>query len=336
MLTIKPIAPLENLKAFHNAIVLWYANYGRKHLPWRNFARDGSKAYEVYISEIMLQQTQVARVLDMYYFPFLERFKDLNSLAQASQEEVLLMWQGLGFYSRAHKLHSTAKICAEVYSGYLPSTYDTLLALPGIGTYTAGAVLCFGFGKLAWFADSNIKRLISRIFGHTHLKERDLGALTKALLNREDSFTYNQALIDLGALICTPVPKCTFCPINEFCVSKDTLPEPHKKAQNKREKRILHLLLLIQNETIALIKSSDNLYKGLYNLPHIKPEQTTSLQCIGTFKHAYTKYNITAYVWCPKHYKQALHLIESARFYALDMLPPISNLTKKALCHIRV
>lgn len=320
----------HNLSSLHSALLSWYHAYGRANLPWRNLPRDGSYAYHIYISEIMLQQTQVSRVLESYFFPFLARFPTLSALADSSQQEVLHLWQGLGYYSRARNLHACAKLCVKQHSSMLPDSLRALQALPGIGAYTAGAILCFGFGQKASFADSNIARVLQRLTAKP-LSQKQILALAKSLLPQADKvFDYHQALIDLGALICTKSPKCASCPIASHCAS--AFKPITLKPKAPRIPLTLHLALSQKRDSIALCKSQDKLYKDLYNLPllakqesHQSPLPTHHL--LGSFTHAYTKYTITAYVYhAPK--------LANATYYPLNALPPIANLTKKALRYL--
>lgn len=324
------IAKILELDSLHSALLSWYHAYGRANLPWRNLPRDGSYAYHIYISEIMLQQTQVSRVLESYFFPFLARFPTLSALADSSQQEVLHLWQGLGYYSRARHLHACAKLCVKQHNSMLPDSLRALQALPGIGAYTAGAILCFGFGRVAHFADSNIARVLQRLVGKP-LTQSQLLALAESLLPQADKvFDYHQALIDLGALICTKSPKCASCPIASHCAS--AFKPITLKPKAPRIPLTLHLALSQKRDSIALCKSQDKLYKDLYNLPllakqesHQSPLPTHHL--LGSFTHAYTKYTITAYVYqAPK--------LANATYYPLNALPPIANLTKKALRYL--
>lgn len=325
------IAKILELESLHSALLSWYHTYGRANLPWRNLPRDGSYAYHIYISEIMLQQTQVSRVLESYFFPFLARFPTLSALADSSQQEVLHLWQGLGYYSRARNLHACAKLCVKQHSSMLPDSLRALQALPGIGAYTAGAILCFGFGQKASFADSNIARVLQRLVGKP-LTQSQLLALAESLLPQADKvFDYYQALIDLGAMLCTRSPQCAKCPIASHCASAFKPPLP-PKPKAPRIPLTLHLALSQKRDSIALCKSQDKLYKDLYNLPllakqesHQSPLPTHHL--LGSFTHAYTKYTITAYVYhAPK--------LANATYYPLNALPPIANLTKKALRYL--
>lgn len=167
------------LKQIHENILDWYELNGRKDLPWRNLNGENAP-YEVYISEIMLQQTQVKTVLDRYYYPFLQKFPTLYSLSIAKIEDVLLLWRGLGYYSRARNLLESARICKT----RLPDNINELKKLPGIGEYTAGAIACFGFNQAVSFVDGNIKRVLLRFFALENPKEKELQKYAQILLKK--------------------------------------------------------------------------------------------------------------------------------------------------------
>mgnify|MGYP002518853848 CR=1 FL=1 len=359
-----------NLKAFHQAILKWYDAHGRKNLPWRTFdtplcderLQGINAAYGVYISEIMLQQTQVNRVLEHFYFPFLKKFPNLTSLSNADESELLKAWQGLGYYSRARNLKLCASECVAKFDGVLPSEVSELRKLKGIGTYTAGAIACFGYKKAVSFIDGNIKRVFSRLFALSSPTQRELEAKASKLLYKQNAFDYNQALIDLGALVCTPKgAKCGICPLYEFCAGKFA---PQKYPQNKKveyEKLNLSLLVACFKGKIAIQKSTQKLYKGLYNLPQIDDELAKKCKIgakkackfIGEFKHAYTKYRLNVRVYecvfdetaqnaCGwtltreqngtnlAFFKECLKACEFVSLHALRGLP-LSNLAVKAL-----
>ena len=205
-------------------VVRWQAGHGRNHLPWQN-TRD---AYRVWLSEIMLQQTQVATVRE-YYARFLARFSDVRQLAAAPQDEVLALWSGLGYYSRARNLHRCAQIVVNQHGGEFPRTVHELAALPGIGRSTAGAIAAFCFGVRAPILDANVRRVLTRVLGFgadlaEARNERALWGLAEALLPDTDLPSamprYTQGLMDLGAGICLPrSPHCMLCPLQQVCVA---------------------------------------------------------------------------------------------------------------------
>ncbi|POR10954.1 A/G-specific adenine glycosylase [Diaphorobacter sp. LR2014-1] len=232
-------------------VVRWQAAHGRNHLPWQN-TRD---AYRVWLSEIMLQQTQVATVLE-YYARFLARFPDVRQLAAAPQDEVLALWSGLGYYSRARNLHRCAQIVVHQHGGEFPRTVDELAALPGIGRSTAGAIAAFCFGARAPILDANVRRVLTRVLGFgadlaEAKNERALWQQAEALLPQQDLShampRYTQGLMDLGAGICLPRnPNCLLCPLQEACVARrDGNPQdyPVRTRKLKRSAQAWWLLL---------------------------------------------------------------------------------------------
>ena len=187
----------------------------------------------------MLQQTQVKTVLERYYYPFLKQFPTLAALAKADEPDVLKAWQGLGYYSRARNLHKAAKQCA----GILPDDFDALLALPGIGKNTAHAILAFGFAQAVPVMEANLKRVLSRVFALTHPTEQMLWERAWELLDRKNSFDYNQAMMDIGAMVCTKrAPACPACPLNSICEGKSSpldYPAPKKAKAVPVRKQII-------------------------------------------------------------------------------------------------
>ncbi|MDA8522032.1 A/G-specific adenine glycosylase [Acidovorax sp. NCPPB 4044] len=205
-------------------VVRWQAVHGRNHLPWQQ-TRD---PYRVWLSEIMLQQTQVSTVLD-YYTRFLERFPDVRALAAASESDVLALWSGLGYYSRARNLHRCAREIVETHDGEFPRTAEALARLPGIGRSTAGAISSFCFAERVPILDANVRRVLTRVLGFdadlaVAKHERALWDLAEKLLPRSDLTyampRYTQGLMDLGASLCTPRrPACILCPIQSQCAA---------------------------------------------------------------------------------------------------------------------
>jgi A/G-specific adenine glycosylase len=227
--TRTPALPSDAVaRDFSRRLRAWYRRNARD-LPWRR-TRD---AYHILVSELMLQQTQVSRVLD-FYARFIARFPDLGSLAAAREQQVVAQWRGLGYYARARNLHKLARRVvreeAPRYGGALPDTPEALRALPGVGAYTAGAVASFAFERRAALVDTNVARVLQRVFApHLHPKRaRDLTALwaiAHAVLPRTGRavWTHNQALMELGALVCTArVKHCGRCPLRRGCQSAET------------------------------------------------------------------------------------------------------------------
>ncbi|TLD86797.1 A/G-specific adenine glycosylase [Helicobacter sp. MIT 05-5294] len=337
----------------------WYALEGRHHLPWRD-RKAPNRAYRVLISEIMLQQTQVKAVLERFYFPFLDSFPTLQDLSKAEESEVLSAWCGLGYYSRARNLHKLAKICiatnanttqdsaipAQALLGDeknpLPKEIRYLRKLPGIGAYSAGAIACFGFDLPVSFVDSNIKRILLRLFALKRATPAVLESKAKMILNHQDSFNHNQALLDLGAMVCLPKnPKCDICPLNDFCLGKQDWQDFTQTKSQQSIPKTLSLGVWIKDSKIALLQSHDKLYFGLYNFPHIPPNIAKISQKIGTLKHSYTKYRLEVLVFlCPLEDKKDSSFSDSLsdfkdslEFFTRNCLEtlPLSSLALKVL-----
>ncbi|HWP00190.1 MAG TPA: A/G-specific adenine glycosylase [Methylococcus sp.] len=206
---------------FQDSVLAWSERCGRRDLPWQN----PRTPYRVWVSEIMLQQTRVATVVP-YFLRFTEQFPDLGALARADLERVLGLWSGLGYYRRARNLHQTARIVSECFHGNLPTDLEQLAALPGIGRSTAGAILSLGYGIAAPILDGNVKRVLSRFWGIEGWPgdsriEKELWRLSEWLTPAARCAQYNQALMDLGALICLPKsPRCECCPLADSCLAR--------------------------------------------------------------------------------------------------------------------
>ncbi|MBZ7940167.1 A/G-specific adenine glycosylase [Campylobacter sp. RM9929] len=329
------------IEKLQKKLLLWYEEKGRKDLPWRNLQsihcddrlRQIDRAYGVYISEIMLQQTQVKSVLEKFYFPFLQKFPTLQSLANANEDDLLKAWQGLGYYNRARNLKKAALECMEKFSGILPKELKKLKSLSGIGAYTAGAIACFAYDQKVAFVDGNIRRVLSRLFALKNASMKELELKAYEILNLNDTFNHNQALLDIGALICLPKnPKCGVCPFYDFCKAKFN---PNSYPENKKilyEKLNLFLIFMEYKEQIAIKKSQEKLYKGMYNFPLFKEDEfkkQKNMIFLGEFKHSYTKYKINIQV-----YHQILKIktkdYEFKNFKELKHIP-LSILSLKAL-----
>ena len=273
----------------------------------------------------MLQQTQVSRVMSEYYFQFLEKFPSLQTLSLAKEEDVLAAWSGLGYYSRARNLHSTAKLCQTA----LPTTEQELLKLPGIGRYTASAICSFAYNQNVAVVDTNIARVIRRFFALDEASDVIVWQYAKEFVNSTNPTQHNQALMDLGALVCLPNnPECVSCPLTLTCKAKDA-PELYTKTKKIAYEALeLFLGVTLKEDKIALELSRGPMYKGMLQLPHVEPIEDAY---IAEFKHSYTKYRLTV-----KLYKVET-LPDDAVWLEFDELKNahISSLTKKALLHVR-
>jgi A/G-specific adenine glycosylase len=254
-------------------VVRWQVTHGRNSLPWQN-TRD---PYRVWLSEIMLQQTQVVTVMD-YFARFLTRFPDVNSLAVATQDDVLGLWSGLGYYSRARNLHACARQVVEVHGGAFPKTAEALQTLPGIGRSTAGAIASLCFGERVAILDGNVKRVLTRFLGFeadlaSSANERILWGKATDLLPMRDLKTamprYTQGMMDLGATVClSKKPLCLVCPLADDCTAKHQgIPEkyPVKRRKLKRTSQSLWLLSAVCEGRVFLQKRpTPGVWAGLY------------------------------------------------------------------------
>jgi len=305
------------LQQSQHALLSWYEREGRHDLPWRNT----EDIYAIYISEIMLQQTQVNRVKEIYYPQFLEKFPTLQSLGAVEVEEVLAIWSGLGYYSRAKNLHQTALLAGET----LPSEYDALIELPGIGRYTASAICSFGYGQDITVVDTNIARVIKRFFALLEPKESSVWSQAELLLNHKDPRKHNLALMDLGSMICLPTdPKCSHCPLLKSCQGSATPKLYTQRKKKQYESLELFYGLWIRNDQVALTHSTGTMYKNMLELPRVDPIEESFIRM---FKHSYTKYRLQVNLYKIEESSDELIWVD------LDKLDeaPISSLTKKAL-----
>ena len=287
---------------FAARLIDWQRTHGRHTLPWQN-TRD---PYRVWLSEIMLQQTQVATVLG-YYARFLERFPDVAALAAASQDDVLALWSGLGYYSRARNLHACARAVVAQHGGRFPARSEQLAQLPGIGRSTAAAIAAFCFGERVAILDGNVKRVLTRVLGFDGdlaeaAPERALWAEATALLPAEGIEPYTQGLMDLGATVCLArSPSCLLCPAQTLCAAAREGTQaryPVKTRKLKRGTREHVWLWLAWREQIWLVQRPERgVWAGLWSLPEFDDigafEQASvdwpgSAEVLPRFKHVLT------------------------------------------------
>jgi A/G-specific adenine glycosylase len=268
------------LKAIRARLSRWYEQ-NRRDLPWRR-TRD---PYAIWISEVMLQQTRAAAAIP-YFERFLARFPDVQTLARASETEALSLWGGLGYYSRARNLHRAAREVAA-QSGF-PRDYQSLRALPGVGDYTAAAVASIAFQLPYAAVDANVRRLIARLTGDAEVDERRLAA---QLLDRRDPGLWNQAMMELGALVCLPrKPRCDTCPLAGHCQARagGTQAEIPPRRSKPAAIRLKRTLLIVRRRGKVLVTPS-SLVAGFWDLPEPFAEARMGRRigpCIGTFRHS--------------------------------------------------
>ena len=241
-------------KAFTPALMHWYQHHNHRPLPWK----DLKDPYRIWLSEIMLQQTRAGQGLP-YYERFTEAYPTLSHLAAAPDEEVFRLWQGLGYYNRCRNMLATARYIMQELDGHFPETYEGLLALKGVGPYTAAAIASFAWGLPYAVLDGNVNRVLARVFGIDEPFDSPAGKktfqnLATALLDAADSASWNQAIMDLGATVCTPLaPRCPQCPMQAFCIAyrQNLVAElPLKRKRPELKHRYFHFILLRQGHQI--------------------------------------------------------------------------------------
>ena len=308
------------MELFVDRLFSWYKSQGRK-LPWR----DSTDPYTVWVSEIMLQQTRVETVIS-YFERWMQRFPTIAELAAASEQEVLSVWEGLGYYSRARNLHKAAGIVNEHYGGELPEDLEKLRDLPGIGRYTAGAIASMAFGQDQASLDANIRRVLARIFNVSEPADSAAGEdilwrLAEEHLPKGRAGEYNQALMDLGAIICSSKkPRCLFCPLSDMCQAyQHGIQEqrPVLKPKPDVPHYIVTAAVIRRNGKLLLARRpSKGLLGGMWEFPGGKLEKGEMLEgCLareireelgaditvdepfGVYQHAYTHFRITLHAF---------------------------------------
>jgi A/G-specific adenine glycosylase len=276
------------VKSFASRIISWQHHHGRHTLPWQA-TRD---PYRIWLSEIMLQQTQVATVVP-YFERFVARFPDLAALAAADEDDVLALWSGLGYYSRARNLHAAARAIVTRHGGTFPAQPDLIARLPGVGRSTAAAIGALAFGRTCAILDGNVKRVLARhggIAGWPGEKrtETALWALAESLLPRTGIEVYTQGMMDLGAMVCTrSQPDCVACPVSADCIARkqgrvNELPTPRPKKALP-EKQVQMLLLLDRGELMLEKRPSRGIWGGLWSLPELAPDADAAGHCRDRF-----------------------------------------------------
>jgi A/G-specific adenine glycosylase len=276
-------------RRWRQGLLAWY-DRNRRDLPWR---RDRDP-YRVWLSEIMLQQTRVAAVLD-HYHRFLKRFPTVQKLALAREASVLAAWSGLGYYRRARMMHAAAKAIVSQHGGKFPGEIAELRALPGIGRYTAAAIASIVFNVPTAVVDGNVERVLRRVSG-TELADEPLWQAADALLSRRRPGDFNQAMMELGAIVCLPrQPRCSVCPVINLCATRGTLDAPRKAAPQRQ--RDICYTIDHRDESIFLVQRPKHasLMPGMWELPEI-PASSASGQVSVTVRHSITVTDYTVRV----------------------------------------
>jgi A/G-specific adenine glycosylase len=283
-----------DVPSFRRRLIAWYSTYQRQ-LPWR-LTRD---PYRIWISEIMLQQTRVAAVI-AHYHEFLRRFPTVEKLAEAREASVLATWSGLGYYRRARMLHAAARTIRGKHGGEFPRTGERLLELPGVGRYTAAAIASIAFGEAVAVVDGNVERVLQRVSGKAITGNR-LWSAANYLLDAEQPGDFNQAMMELGATVCTPRrPACPTCPISEMCATRGETSIAKSAPQRKRE---VHYSLICRagkpdRNEVFLVRRPRNasLMAGMWELPE-RLRANSAEKEMFMLRHSITVTNYTVRVW---------------------------------------
>jgi A/G-specific adenine glycosylase len=320
----KTIGP-KTAVALTDQLLTWY-ELNKRVLPWRN-TRD---PYHIWVSEIMLQQTQVDTVVP-YYHRFLKKYPTIDSLARSELQDVLKMWENLGYYSRVRHMHETAKMIALELDGKIPDTWDAIIRLPGIGPYTAGAILSIAYGKPIPAIDGNARRVFCRLFAiedpaYSSGAQQDLYRLVAGIIPRHSPAAFNQAVMDLGSLVCTPKnPACPVCPMQNRCLAfkhalQERLPVMKKKAPLPHRHAIAAILRDSRNRVLIVRRPSEGLLASLWKFPggflHSGESPQDGLRktileelgwniegggLIASVRHAYTHFRMTLHIFLCGH-----------------------------------
>ncbi|MDY8135055.1 A/G-specific adenine glycosylase [Aquimarina sp. 2201CG5-10] len=321
---------------FSKKLITWYLQNKRR-MPWR----ETTDPYRIWLSEIMLQQTRVAQGLP-YYLSFTEAFPTIFDLAKADEEKVLKLWQGLGYYSRARNLHTTAKYVANELNGVFPDNYKGLIQLKGVGDYTASAIASICYNEPVPVVDGNVYRVLSRYFNidtpiNSTAGIKEFKNLAIEIMDKQEPATYNQAIMEFGALQCKPQsPYCIICPVNDSCEglkkgNVTTLPIKLKKGKIKK-RYFNYLIFSIQGKkTIIKQRTNKGIWQGLYEFPLVESDKEINLDlikenpvCLDMIKDL--EYELTLYKEeFTVHKLSHQHLY--TRFYILkiDTLPKVTN-----------
>ena len=309
---------MEQNKKLAELLLQWFDKSGRD-LPWRHKGGAHPNPYVILVSEFMLQQTTVKTVIP-YFYRFMQKFPTINDLAAATEEEVYKMWEGLGYYTRARSLHKTAQMIVSEYGGNFPTAKEDVLKLKGIGPYTVASFLALAFNQPETVVDGNVSRIICRMYHLTEPLDKlkiTIRELAEKLTNRKRAADYASAIMDLGAVICTPKnPQCLLCPWQEYCQSKSTeeleqIPLKIKTAKPEKQGKV-YLIYNDKNEIMIYKKTEKGLLSGLYSFPWSEEELYPEAEDTGlTVTHVFTHFKLTLRIY---HLKNLMS-IPSGYFY---------------------
>jgi len=308
-------------RRFRASLLAWY-DVHRRALPWRE-TRD---PYRIWLSEVMLQQTRVAAVTERYQ-EFLRRFPTAQKLARASESSVLAAWSGLGYYRRARLLHTAAKVVVRQCGGRIPASFTELQSLPGIGRYTAAAIASIAFGEPVAVVDGNVERVLQRVTGK-NAGNGDLWRTAEQMLDRKRPGDFNQAMMELGATVCTPRnPACLTCPVRELCATRGEIKSDSKPVSQK--KREIYYALQQREDAVLLVRRAQDasLMPGMWELPELEAPISHAKSAFS-LRHSITVTDYTVRVW-----REAFPDAVSGKWIALRRLPvlPLTGLAGKIL-----
>jgi len=318
-------------KKFSKTLINWYLK-NKRELPWR----ETKDPYPIWLSEIILQQTRVQQGMS-YYFAFLKQFPTIKHLAAASEKDVLSLWQGLGYYSRARNLHKTAQIIVTDFNGSFPDSYINLLNLKGVGPYTAAAIASFAFQEQVAVVDGNVYRVLARVFGiyediMANSSKKIFAELAQKLIPKKDPDIYNQAIMEFGALYCTPAnPNCPACVFNTICVAYkvgDQSKLPVKTKAKAKQERFLHYFMIrCGNEVLMKERGGNDIWQGLYEFLLIESKKPITFSETLKLAKGILKKNIIGQYGPIKHVLS--HQILHTQFYTVEVDKKEFNALKK-------
>ncbi|HHX36280.1 MAG TPA: A/G-specific adenine glycosylase [Gammaproteobacteria bacterium] len=348
-------------EAFGPAVVAWHTEHGRKNLPWQQ----NVSPYRTWVSEIMLQQTQVSTVID-YFTRFMQALPSVQALAAAPLDEVLHLWTGLGYYTRARNLHKTAQLVCNDYAGEFPRDAQELATLPGIGPSTAGAIASLSMGLRAPILDGNVKRVLARYSAETSYPgtsqaSKRLWQLSELLTPQQDVAQYTQAMMDLGATLCTrKQPDCTHCPVFKGCLAyanqqQLVIPAPRPRKELPVRRVTMPILVNQDNAMFLQQRPAEGIWGGLWSLPELtdidslepllrqyqlNPQQQ---QVLAPLRHTFSHYHLDIQPWLIRvHSSTALGIAENNWLWynpynppRLGLAAPIKGLIERAVTQLQ-
>jgi A/G-specific adenine glycosylase len=312
---------MQAKRTFSQRVLLWANEHGRKQLPWQQ----QRTAYRVWVSEIMLQQTQVDTVI-AYFQKFMQAFPTIKALAKAKQDEVLHYWSGLGYYARARNLHKAAQLICDRYQGKFPTDIEEVIRLPGIGRSTAGAILSLSFNQKHTILDGNVKRVLARhqaIEGWpgTSKNEKSLWAIAEKLTPETNCANYTQAMMDLGAILCKrSKPQCELCPVNTDCLAleqgkQNELPHSKQKKQIPMRKTVMLAVTSVQAGLLMQRRPDQGIWGGLWSFPEFDSAESALDWCSRTFNQM------------PEEHKKLDQLTHTFSHFRLQITPVSVKIT---------